>query len=96
LEPQLFGIYDGPVLSLPIAEVAPDQDGRFDVDVPDFANDAVTESYKEQAQWSVTASKTGANDQYWLKADGRESTGPGALAIQREYPPRLRFTVRSF
>ena len=65
-----FGISDGPILSFPIAEVAPDQDGRFDVDLPDFANDAVTKSYKGQAEWSVTAWKTGANDQYWLNVDG--------------------------
>jgi hypothetical protein len=91
-----FGIMDGPVLLLPIAEVAPDQDGRFDVDLPDFANDAVTESYKGQAEWSVTAWKTGANDQYWLNVDGRESTGHGDLAIQHEYPPRNQFTVRPF
>jgi hypothetical protein len=50
-----FGILDGAVLSLAIAEVVPDRAGRFAVEVPDFANDGVSKSHKDQAEWSITA-----------------------------------------
>jgi len=91
-----FGIADGPVLSLAIAEVVPDRDGKFAVEVPDFANDDLTKSYKGQAEWSITGWKTGTNDQYWLNPDAQDSKIPGALAIQREYPQRLQFIARQF
>jgi hypothetical protein len=91
-----FGIGDGSVLSLAIAEVVPDRDGEFAVEVPDFANDGLTKSYKGQAVWSITCGKTGTNDQYWLNSDAQNSRIPGALAIQREYPQRLQFSARRF
>ena len=91
-----FGIGDGPVLSIAIAEVVPDHDGRFAVEVPDFANDGVTKSYKDQTEWSITAWKTGTNDQYWLNLDVPDSKIPGALAIRREYPKRLQFIAQQF
>jgi hypothetical protein len=91
-----FGIADGPVLSLAIAEVVPDRDGKFAVEVPDFANDDLTKSYKGQAEWSITGWKTGTNDQYWLNSYPQDSKIPGALAIQGEYPQRLQFIARQF
>jgi hypothetical protein len=91
-----FGILDAPVLSLAIAEVVPGRDGRFAIEVPDFANDGVTNSYKGQADWSVTAWKTGTNDQYWLNTDKQASRLPGTLAIEREYPKELQFVAQPF
>jgi hypothetical protein len=74
-----FGIGDGAILSLAIAEAAPDQDGGFAIELPDFANDGITNSYKGQAEWSVTAEKTGTNDQYWLNTDKQAGRSPGAF-----------------
>jgi hypothetical protein len=87
---------DGPVLSLAIAEVVPGRDGRFAIEVPDLANDGVTNSYKGQADWSVTACKTGTNDQYWLNTDKQANRLPGTLAIEREYPKELQFVAQPF
>jgi hypothetical protein len=75
-----FAISDGAVLSFPIAEIVRDADGRFGVEVPDFANDAVTNS----------------NDQYWLNTDSQEAKSPGRLAIEREYPKELQFVAKQF
>lgn len=67
------------------------------MEVPDFANDGVTKSYKEQAEWSITAWRTGTNDQYWLNSDAQnKGIAEGTLAIRREYPQRLQFTARHF
>jgi hypothetical protein len=83
-------------LSLAIAEVVPGPDGRFAIEVPDFANDRVTNSYEGQADWSVTAWKTGTNDQYWLNTDKQANRLPGTLAIDREYPEELQFLAQPF
>jgi hypothetical protein len=91
-----FGIYDGAVLSFPIAEVVPDPDGKFAIEVPDFANDDLTKSHRGQAEWSITAWKTGTNDLYWLNPDAQHSKMPGSLAIQGEYPEGLQFIARQF
>lgn len=91
-----FGISDGAVLSFPIAEIVPDADGKFAVAVPDFANDAVANSYKRQADWLITAWRTGTNDQYWLNTDDQQQKSPGRLAIERQYPKELRFVAKQF
>lgn len=91
-----FGIADGTVLSFPIAEVVPDQDGKFAVELPDFANDSLTKSYPGQAEWSITGWKTGTNDLYWLNSDAPHSKMPGSLAIQPEYLEGLQFIARQF
>lgn len=92
-----FGIMDGAVLLLPMAEVVPEPDGRFAIEVPDFANDTVTNSYKGQADWSITAWRTGTNDQYWLNTDRQdEASHPGTLPIEPEYPEELQFMVKRF
>jgi hypothetical protein len=91
-----FGILDGAVWPLPIAEVVPDPDGRFTVEVPDFANDAVTNSYKGQADWSITAWRRGTNDQYWLNTESQQARTPGTLPIEREYPEELQFMAKPF
>jgi hypothetical protein len=93
---KFFGIGDGPVLSLAIANVAPDRDGRFAVEVPDFANDGVTNSYNGQAEWSVTAGTAGTNDQYWLNAGKQANRPSGTLTIEREYPKELQFRAQHF
>jgi len=89
-----FGIADGAVSSFAIAAAPTDRDGRFAVEVPDFANDSVTNSYPGQAEWSVTARKTGTNDQYWLNVEKQANRFPGALAIEREYPKELQFIAQ--
>ncbi|MGB7760825.1 MAG: hypothetical protein WBL61_13410 [Bryobacteraceae bacterium] len=94
--PRFFGFSDGPAMSLPIAEIAPDRDGRFAVEVPDFANDGVTKSYQGQAYWSVMAWQAGSNDRYWLDADGEITGFPGALTIDRDYSKELQFRARHF
>lgn len=91
-----FGASDGPVLLLPIAETVPDVDGRFAIEVPDFANDAVTNSYRRQAEWLITAWGQGANGRYWLNTDNEQPVSPGRLAIEREYPKELRFLAKQF
>src|SRR6266404_1573182 len=52
-----FGIWDGPVSTFTSAEATPDQDGRFEVYVPDFASDRVTKFYKGQSEWWIMASE---------------------------------------
>ncbi len=93
-----FGIMDGPILSFPIAEIIPDRDGRFTIEVPDFANDAVTNSYKDKGEgnWLLTALRTGTNDRYWLNTADRKPESPGALTIERDYPEELRFFADPF
>jgi hypothetical protein len=95
-----FGIWDGPVSMFTIAEVTPDRDGRFAIDVPDFANDRVTKSYKGQAEWWIMASEpeTAAGGQrYWLEAHQNQGAhSPGTLAIAREYPAEIPFTATPF
>jgi hypothetical protein len=44
-----FGIADGPVTTFDLARVAPDERGAFQVQLPNFTKDAVTESYHRNA-----------------------------------------------
>lgn len=93
-----FGTLDGMDLSLPIAEIVPDAQGRFAIEVPDFASDRVTELYRGQAGWSMTASRTGMRPDVRcvLRTAGQRTNGPGAFDIQREYPKELRFMATPF
>jgi hypothetical protein len=93
--PRFFGFGDGPALMIHIADAVPDQDGRFAVEVPDFARDPVTRSHQENACWWITASGPGSNERYHLKPD-RPATFPWTLAFEPEYPKELQFKVERF
>ena len=88
-----FGIVDGMVSEFPVAEVTPDRNGRFTVEVPDFASDGVTKLYKGQANWSVAACSCGkGNDHVYVLGVSKESgQSPRDLAIEREYPSEIVF-----
>ena len=88
-----FGFRDGNVLTIPIAEAMTDQDGRFAIDVPDFANDGVTNSYKGKAEWAFIALKPGASDRYWLNPEDNHAASPRGLAFEPKYPAEVRFVA---
>jgi len=94
--PRFFGFGDGPSVTIPVAEVAPDRDGRFAIEAPDFANDGVTKSYKGQAEWWVMAWKAGSSDRYSLNADGEISEFPGMLTIERDYSKDLQLRAQRY
>lgn len=89
-----FGINDGSVVTFPLVEVVPGPDGKFAVEVPDFANDELMKSFPGQAECSITNWRTGTNDLYWLDADAPHSRMPGSLAFQGHYPEGIKFIPR--
>ena len=91
-----FGITDGSVLTLRVAEATPDRDGRFTIDLPGFANDGATKSYEGQATLRVTASTPGSNERYTLRATGDVSTATSDLAIEPEYPAEIQFVAEMY
>jgi len=93
---RFLGFGDGPSLTIHIADAVPHPDGRFAVEVPDFAKDTITKSHREEAYWRITASGTGPNESYCLKPDRPASTLPCTLAFEPEYSGELQFTVDRF
>ena len=64
-----FGIKDGMVPDFQLVTAAPDADGHFLVDIPDFSADKTASSYQEDASLSfrLRDSKTGNNIAFDLK-----------------------------
>jgi hypothetical protein len=84
-----FGIVDGPVLSIPVTQIVPNPDGTFGVDLPDFANDPVTQSFKGQAGRTVTALE--GDHAYRLEPGPGAQPSNGDLAIVPEYASTITF-----
>ena len=84
---QFFGIMDGAVTSIHVATVVPDEEGQFEVAVPDFSKQ--TNLGEGEFQFILRQTTTG-NIIAFLKptGQGRDSLG---LKVRPFYPPVTRF-----
>jgi hypothetical protein len=93
---EFFGIMDGPVTSIALGNVAADDEGRFEVEVPDYFNqqDAATGAFefvlREPASENIRAflKAENGNESGWLKV--RELNGEVQLIAGQDQsqPPR--------
>lgn len=95
---RFFGIADGPTLMIQVAEAAVDREGRFSIELPDFASDTVARSYGQMSAWWVSATDAGKSSGYRLKVDDARVAqgspyGPGSLPVLRKYPEGILFAA---
>jgi hypothetical protein len=84
---QFFGIMDGPVTSLHVATVIPDEKGQFEVAVPDFGRQ--TNLDEGEFQFILRQTTTG-NIIAFLKPTS-EDRGDIGLKVRPSYPPITQF-----
>jgi hypothetical protein len=84
---QFFGIMDGPVTSIHVATVVPDEEGQFEVAVPDFSTQ--TNLGEGEFQFILRQTTTG-NIIAFLKPTGENRDYLG-LKVRPSYPPVTQF-----
>jgi hypothetical protein len=84
---QFFGISDGPVTSIHVATVVPDEEGQFEVAVPDFSTQ--TNVGEGEFQFILRRTTTG-NIIALLKPTGENRDYLG-LKVRPSYPPVTQF-----
>jgi hypothetical protein len=87
---QFFGIMDGPVTSLHIATVVPEEKGQFEVAVPDFSKQ--TNLGEGEFQFILRQTTTG-NIIAFLKPTS-EDRGDVGLKVRPSYPPVTQFLAK--
>ena len=89
-----FGIMDGMVPMFKVATAAPSADGTFKVSLPDFADDAAMEYWKNSRCWWLLLRDVGTlNILALLKAPESLSDGMGKLEVRSSYPGVVTFTA---
>jgi len=87
-----FHIADGPVTTFDIARASPDESGAFHVQLPNFAKDAVTESFRRDAGLRFTARLGDTGSIVSLLAPANlQGKNPNDLAIKPKYPSEVIF-----
>lgn len=88
---EFFGIADGMVATSKVATAVPDEDGAFELSLPDFADDAAATRWKMKGQWHFLLREVGTgNILAFLKPS--ESDGLG-LEVRSSYPGEVTFAA---
>ena len=87
---EFFGIADGMVDTFKVATAAPDEDGTFELLLPDFADDAVTTRWRMNGRWQflLREVRTG-NILAFLKPTGPNSE----LEVRSSYSDEVTFAA---
>jgi hypothetical protein len=87
-----FRTADGPVTTLDLARVAPDESGAFHVQLPNFAKDVVTESFHRDAGLRFTArDRDTGNIVCFLAPANVQGKDSHDLPIKPKYPSEVTF-----
>ena len=91
-----FGIGDGPVTTLHLAKVTPDEGGAFRVSLPNFTKDRVTQSFHREAglRFIARERETG-NIVSFLAPANVQGTDTRDLPIKLKYPSEVVFKPES-
>jgi hypothetical protein len=93
---EFFGILDGAVAEIRLATVSPDANGMFQVDLPQFSEDASASSSQPRASLHLLLrdSKTWNPIAYNLEPEVPELRSEDhSLRIRSDYPSGLKFTA---
>jgi hypothetical protein len=95
---QFFGIKDGPLTEFSLATVSPNDQGWFEVELPDFSGEQEGDSSRKEAAlrlelWQSTSTDRGAID--LSPAQPEFAVFPHFLKILPFYPRSLEFTGKS-
>jgi hypothetical protein len=91
-----FGIGDGPVTTLHLAKVTPDEGGAFHVSLPNFTKDRVTESFQREAGLRFIArERETASIVSFLAPANVHGTDTRDLPIKPKYPSEVVFKPES-
>ena len=85
---RFFGITDGPVAAIRVATAIPDQEGNFEVALPEFS--AQANLGEAEFQFTLREIKTGNILALFRPAE--EGTGPQGLKVEASYPELIRFS----
>jgi hypothetical protein len=92
-----FGIADGAVTTFHLARVTPDEGGAFQVLLPNFTKDAVTESFHRNAGLSFMARERDTGNFVCLltPANVQGKISEDELPIKPKYPNEVIFKPRA-
>ncbi|HEY6491210.1 MAG: hypothetical protein WCC26_17515 [Terracidiphilus sp.] len=85
---RFFGIGDGLVTTIPVATAIPDQNGNFEVTLPDFS--AQANLGEAEFRFTLREIKTGNIIAFLSPAD--DARGPQGLKVEASYSPLIRFS----
>jgi hypothetical protein len=86
---QFFGIVDGPVTSLHVASVIPDEKGQFEVAVPDFSR----QTNLGEGEFQFTLRQTTTGNIIASLEPTSEDRGDVGLKVRPSYPAVIQFTA---
>jgi hypothetical protein len=89
---EFFGIADGIVATFRVASAAPNEDGTFELSLPDFAEDAVTTRWKRKGEWQFLLREVGTGN-ILARLKASEADGAG-LAVRSSYPGVVTFAAQ--
>jgi hypothetical protein len=93
---EFFGIYDGIVPEFMIATATPDNDGSFQIELPDFSADQTAASFRGGANLhlGLRDRRTGNRIASNLEPQQPEFRSAGSgLQVRANYPPGLKFVA---
>jgi hypothetical protein len=85
---RFFGIADGFVTAIPVTTAIPDQNGNFEVTLPDFS--AQANLGEAEFRFTLREIKTGNIIAFVSPAD--DARRPQGLKVEASYPPLIRFS----
>ena len=88
---QFFGIADGLVTAIPITDGIPDQNGNFEVTLPDFS----AQANLGDAEFSFTLREIKTRNIIAFLYPADDARSPQGLKVEASYPPLIRFSLPS-
>lgn len=86
---QFFGIEDGFVTTIRLARVTPDQDGMFELQLPDFSKDAMTKSSQLDAGIEFIAREQRTGNILTFLEPANVKPKVWSLPVKQSYPIRV-------
>ena len=90
---EYFGLSDCLLAPMPIASARLERDGRFKVNLPDFARDPTIASYKKKGNFSFRLERKKNNQLFWLKLND-DSKIPDEVPAASIYLTEQFFVIR--
>jgi hypothetical protein len=85
---RFFGIADGPVTAIRVTTAIPDQNGDFEVTLPDFS----AQANLGEGEFRFTLRETKTRNIIAFLSPADDARGPQGLKVEASYPPLIRFS----
>jgi hypothetical protein len=85
---RFFGIADGPVTTIRVTMAIPDQNGTFEVMLPDFS----AQANLGEGEFTFTLREMKTRNIFALLSSADDARGPHGLKVEASYPPLVQFS----